>query len=93
MDLNKVKENIKELLDKIRPRFEFQLPAALTDKIDPLADRFLSRFPEEKRRYIAMGIGVFVIFSIILLICVAAASPGRTERNVQGDTIDRKSVV
>ena len=54
----------------------------MQDLLFSLEDRFLYRYPENKRRPILLGLGVMVLLFIILLISIPVTLLGRQEQTV-----------
>ena len=91
MDLTKWKEKASELLNKFIealrafPAALGKICANLSGKIDPLADRLLGRFPEEKRRPILFAFGGLVVLLFILIISTVVIHAGRPKK---GDAVE-----
>ena len=85
MDLSKGKEKVSELLNKFKEAFS-NLSSLRASIALSLTDRFLSRFPEGKRRPILFGIGGIVVLFFILIITLAVNS-GKPKTTTATDII------
>jgi hypothetical protein len=82
MDLTRVKETAKELLNKFAgalkelPAHRRKVFAYLTGKINFFEEKYLGRFPKEKRRFILLSFaGLFVILIALALLMVNSGKP------------------
>ena len=76
MDLTKWTEKASGLLDKLKEKF-----SNISSGVHSLSDRYLERFPEEKRQPILMGIGGAAVLLLVIIIVALANTSGKSKKD------------